>query len=132
MLGREIRDKAQMEKGALDLIQMDPQAVVVKGGHLSDDCDGCLCLENPNLEIHQLSTLRIQTQNTHGTGCAFSAAITAFLTRGFTILDSVNQAKEYLAETIDTGRQLKIGQGNGSVHHFYHLLNFPPHQEEGE
>ena len=132
LLGREIRDKAQMEKAALELIQMGPQAVVVKGGHLNGDCDDCLCLKNPHLEIHWLSTSRIQTQNTHGTGCTFSAAIAAFLARGFTILDSVNQAKGYLTQAIDAGRQLKIGKGNGPVHHFYHLWHFLPHPENGK
>lgn len=131
LLNREIRDKTQMEKAALDLIQMGPQAVVVKGGHLSDDCDDCLCLKNTN-EIHWLSTPRIQTQNTHGTGCTFSAAIAAFLARGFTILDSVSQAKKYLTGAIDAGKHLKIGQGNGPVHHFYHLWNFLPHHENVE
>lgn len=126
LLGREIRDKAQMEQAALDLIEMGPQAVVVKGGHLNGDCDDCLCLKNPDLEIHWLSTPRIQTQNTHGTGCTFSAAITAFLARGFAIFDSVNQAKKYLTQAVDAGSQLKIGQGNGPVHHFYHLWNFLP------
>lgn len=130
LVGREIRNKSQMEKAALDLIQMGPQAVVVKGGHLLGDCDDCLCLKNPSLEIHWLSNPRIHTKNTHGTGCTFSAAIAVFLARGFTILDSVNQAKKYLTKAIDAGRQLKIGQGNGPVHHFYHLWNFLPDEND--
>lgn len=51
LLGREIRDKAQMEKAALDLMQMGPQAVIVKGGHLNGDCDDCLCLKIPILKF---------------------------------------------------------------------------------
>lgn len=132
LLGREVCDKAQMEKAALDLIQMGPQVVIVKGGHLNGDCDDCVCLKNPHLEIHWLSTPRIQTRNTHGTGCTFSAAIAAFLARGFTILDSINHAKEYLTQAIDAGRGLKIGQGNGPVHHFHHLWNFLLHPENGK
>jgi hydroxymethylpyrimidine/phosphomethylpyrimidine kinase len=123
LLGRNIQDKAQMERAALDLIQMGPQAVVVKGGHLKGDCDDCLCLNTPTPEIYWFSSQRIQTRNTHGTGCTFSAAITAFLARGFTISNSVKQAKEYLTQAIDAGKQLKIGRGNGPVHHFYHLWN---------
>ena len=121
LLGRDIQDKGQMEKAALDLIQMGPQAVVVKGGHLSGDSDDCLCIRNPNPEIHWLATRRIQTQNTHGTGCTFSAAIAAFLARGSDILDAVSQAKKYLTQAIDAGKHLKIGRGNGPVHHFHHL-----------
>lgn len=123
ILGRGVKDKAQMEKAALDLIQMGPQAVVVKGGHLNGDCDDCLCLKTSTPEIHWFSAEKIQTRNTHGTGCTFSAAITAFLARGFTILEAVKKAKEYLTQAIHAGKQLTIGQGNGPVHHFYHLWN---------
>ncbi len=121
LLGRDIQDRAQMEKAALDLMEMGPQAVIVKGGHLNGDCEDCLCLKNPHLEIHWLSTPRIPTRNTHGTGCTFSAAIAAFLARGFTIFDAAVQAKDYLTQAIEAGRYLHIGQGNGPVHHFYHL-----------
>lgn len=118
LLGRKICTKAQMEKAALDLVEMGPEAVVVKGGHLKEDCDDCLCLKN---EIHWLSAPRIQSQNTHGTGCTFSAAIASFLAKGFNILDSVRLAKEYLTKSIVAGSTLKIGQGNGPVHHFHQI-----------
>lgn len=124
LLGREIESKAEMEQAALDLIQMGPQAVVVKGGHLNGDCEDCLCLKHPKFEIHWLSSPRIQTHNTHGTGCTFSAAIAAFLAQGFSIVDSISQAKIYLTEAIEAASQLKIGQGNGPVHHFFHLWKF--------
>lgn len=126
LLEREILDKAQMEKAALDLIQMGPKAVVVKGGHLKGNCDDCLCLKNPNIEVHWLPSPRIQTRNTHGTGCTFSAAIAAFLARGFTIFDAVIQAKHYLTQSIEAGAHIKIGRGNGPVHHFHHLWSFVP------
>ncbi len=124
LLGRQIQTKYQMEKAALDLIELGPQAVVVKGGHLNGSCDDCLCMKNPHIEIHWFSNPRIQTQNTHGTGCTFSAAIAAFLARGFTIFDSVQQAKMYLTKSVEAGVHLKIGQGNGPVHHFHHLWSF--------
>ncbi|MDR2539242.1 MAG: bifunctional hydroxymethylpyrimidine kinase/phosphomethylpyrimidine kinase [Chlamydiales bacterium] len=124
LLGREIKSKTQMEQAALDLIQMGPRAVVVKGGHLNGDCEDCLCLKDPKLEIRWFSAPRIQTQNTHGTGCTFSAAIAAFLARGFSVVDSITQAKEYITEAIEAGRQVKVGQGHGPVHHFFHLWKF--------
>lgn len=120
LLEREIEDKEQMEKAALELLQMGPKAVVLKGGHLNGDCDDCLCLNRKKPEIHWFSSRRIQTRNVHGTGCTFSAAIAAFLARGFTVLDSVTRAKEYITEAIDAGKEWKIGRGNGPVHHFYH------------
>lgn len=125
LLGREIETKTQMEQAALDLVEMGPQAVIVKGGHLKGNCDDCLCMKNSNIEIHWLSNPRIQTKNTHGTGCTFSAAIAAFLARGLPIFDAVSLAKQYLTQSIEAGAHVKIGQGNGPVHHFHQLWNFP-------
>ncbi|MDR3623538.1 MAG: bifunctional hydroxymethylpyrimidine kinase/phosphomethylpyrimidine kinase [Chlamydiales bacterium] len=119
LLGRKIQNKAQMEKAALDLIEMGPLAVLVKGGHLDADCSDCLCLKNSNKQIHWFSSKRISTQNTHGTGCTLSAAIAAFLAKGFSIHESVQRAKEYLTQAISAGASLRIGQGNGPVHHFW-------------
>jgi hydroxymethylpyrimidine/phosphomethylpyrimidine kinase len=129
LLERKIQDKNQMEKAALELIQMGPKAVVLKGGHLNGDCDDCLCLNSKKPEIYWFSSQRIQARNTHGTGCTFSAAIAAFLARGFTIFDSVKQAKEYLTEALNAGKELQIGKGNGPVHHFYHFWNNLPYYE---
>jgi hydroxymethylpyrimidine/phosphomethylpyrimidine kinase len=121
LLGREVKDKSHMENAAIDLVKMGPRAVLVKGGHLSGSCDDCLCIKNPNIEIHWLTNKRIETKNTHGTGCTMSAAIASYLAKGFSILDSVTKAKNYLTKSIMAGAQLKIGQGNGPVHHFHHL-----------
>lgn len=123
LIGREVHTKADMEKAALDLLEMGPQNVVVKGGHLDGNCDDCLVTKNSNTDIHWLSSQRIQTKNTHGTGCTFSAAITAFLAKGFTIFESVSFAKQYLTKSIEAGANIKVGQGNGPVHHFHHLWN---------
>lgn len=69
LLGREIHNKSQMEKGAIEIAQKGPQAVVLKGGHLNGDCDDCLCLKTGSqIEIHWFTTPRIPTGNTHGTG----------------------------------------------------------------
>jgi hydroxymethylpyrimidine/phosphomethylpyrimidine kinase len=125
LLGCEIRSKIQMEKAALELVAMGPQTVVVKGGHLSGDCDDCLVLKDP-LEIHWLSSPRIQTKNTHGTGCTFSAAIASFLAHRFTIFESVSRAKQYVTKSIQAGAHVQIGRGNGPIHHFHHLWNFLP------
>jgi hydroxymethylpyrimidine/phosphomethylpyrimidine kinase len=124
LLGRAIQTREQMEKAAVDMIGMGPEAVVVKGGHLDGNSDDCLCLKNPKVEIHWLSNPRIQTKNTHGTGCTFSAAITCFLAQGFSIFDSVHHAKAYITKSIEAGAQLKIGKGNGPVHHFHHLWDY--------
>ena|SRR3990167_724514 len=117
-LEREVRTKNQMKEAAFDLAQMGPKAVLVKGGHLLDSCDDCLCI---NGKIYWISHERIQTINTHGTGCTLSAAICAFLARGFSLFDAVQCGKKYLYESIKAGAHFKIGEGHGPVHHFHSL-----------
>lgn len=119
ILGRPIRNRQQMKQAGLELLEFGPQAVVIKGGHLPDDCDDCLCVKN--LEPIWLSEKRIQTKNTHGTGCTFSAAIAAFLAQEITPVEAVQKAKQYLTQAILAGKNLQIGRGQGPVHHFHDL-----------
>jgi hydroxymethylpyrimidine/phosphomethylpyrimidine kinase len=122
LLQREVSTKLQMEQAAFDLLAMGPEAVVVKGGHLSEgSCDDCLCIRSPSPKIHWFSSPRIKTKNTHGTGCTFSAAITAYFSKGMDILEAVNQAKKYTSRCIEAGEQFEIGHGNGPLHHFASL-----------
>lgn len=121
ILGWKIRTKSQMERAARELLEMGPKGVVVKGGHLDGEAEDCLVLKHLDLEMYWFTTLRIQTRNTHGTGCTFSAAIAAFLAKGYSIMDAVKQAKHYITEAIRAGAQCTVGQGNGPVHHFHHL-----------
>lgn len=132
LLGISIQSKEEMEKAALDLLKEGPQAVIVKGGHFNGDADDCLLLKDFKIEPHWFNSKRINTKNTHGTGCTFSAAIASFLARGFTIFDSVKYAKEYLTESIVEGAHLKIGEGNGPVHHFHHLWKFLSNAKNNE
>ncbi len=90
---------------------------MIKGGHLSGDSDDCIAVAG--MDIQWLSTPRINTRHTHGTGCTFSAAIAAFLARGFTTVDAIREAKGYLTKAIEGGAEMTIGQGNGPVHHFH-------------
>ncbi len=129
LVGYEILTKADMEKAALDLLEMGPQNIVVKGGHLNGNCDDCLAIKNSSIEIRWLSSQRIQTKNTHGTGCTFSAAIASFLAKGFTVFESVSLAKQYLTKSIEAGANIKVGQGNGPVHHFHRLWNDLPYTQ---
>jgi hydroxymethylpyrimidine/phosphomethylpyrimidine kinase len=62
---------------------------------------------------------RIQTRNTHGTGCTLSAAIAAGLARDRGLAEAVHDAKEYITSAIAAADRLAIGKGPGPVHHFY-------------
>lgn len=104
----------------LSLRQLGTSAVLLKGGHLeqSSYSDDLLITQN---EIHQLSAERIDTINTHGTGCTLSSAIASFLAQGYNLQQSVSHAKQYITQTIASADKLSVGQGRGPVDHFFML-----------
>ena len=96
--------------------RLGPQAVLVKGGHENGPESTDVYVDGDKVET--LSTPRIATKNTHGTGCTLSAAIAALLTRTDR-LDAVRRAKSYLTEALRESKQLSVGSGHGPVHHFH-------------
>lgn len=120
VLHRKIYTKAHMEQAGLDLIQMGIRAVIIKGGHLShQSCDDCLCISDLFHQVYWFSSPRIETKNTHGTGCTFSSAVAAYLAKGFPLINAVDNAKKYLFHCIKEGAEYNFGQGYGPVHHFF-------------
>ncbi len=95
------------------------KAVLVKGGGIKGEARGIdVFFDGQNLEI--LQTIMIDTDNTHGTGCTLSAAITANLASGKDLLTAVKQGKEYVTAALKYA--LNIGAGQGPVGHFFPLL----------
>jgi len=118
ILGSPINSRDDMEQAAKDICKMGPQAVVVKGGNrLKDSSDDCLYIRDG--QILWLNQKRVQTNNVHGTGCTFSAAITAFLAHSFSIENAVQESKKYLTGAIEAGANYQLGAGKGPVMHFY-------------
>ncbi len=100
------------------LIEMGPKAVLMKGGHAV----GGICtdvLVDANGVIATCAAPRIDTHNTHGTGCTYSAAIAAQLAQGLGLRDAVTTAHAYLQAAIKAADTLHIGKGHGPVHHFH-------------
>jgi len=110
--GITIRDTESMRQAALCLRKMGAQDVLVKGGHLVGAPTDVLLHGDSWFEFR---APRLDTQHTHGTGCAYSAAITAGLARGLRLHDAVARAKQYLNEAIRTAPGL--GHGHGPVNH---------------
>src|SRR5579864_2213827 len=108
----EVCDVAGMRHAAEMLAAMGPKAVLVKGGHLAGDAIDILFHEGKWLEF---SAPRIETQHTHGTGCTYSAAITASLAAGDDLVTAVDRAKRYITEAIRSNPGL--GAGSGPVNH---------------
>lgn len=95
-------------------------AVVIKGGHSGDKntSDDCVYLKESD-EVEWLMGHRINTRNTHGTGCTFSSATAAYLAKGEPLMSALEQAKRYVQGAIDMGSDYRLGKGHGPVHHFF-------------
>jgi hydroxymethylpyrimidine/phosphomethylpyrimidine kinase len=100
-----------MRTAAEELVAMGPAAALVKGGHLGGD--RAIDVYFDGSEFHELDGPRYETEDTHGTGCALAAAITAGLAKGVAPLDAIRTAKDFVAGAIRTG--LRIGRGYGPV-----------------
>ena len=112
LTGAEVRDVAGMRQAAEKLAAMGPQAVLVKGGHLEGDPIDILFQRG---EWTEFTSPRIETRHTHGTGCTFSAAITASLASGHDLPEAIRRAKRYITEAIRNNPGL--GSGAGPLDH---------------
>ena len=102
------------------LLALGSQAVLLKGGHSLSKYSDDLFLDK-SAEIRWLKAKRIQTKNTHGSGCTLSAAICAFIAQKVSIFDACRFAKNYLKDAMNSSKKNSVGKGFGPVHHFYHL-----------
>jgi hydroxymethylpyrimidine/phosphomethylpyrimidine kinase len=108
--GRQIKDHSSMESAAKDIAQLGPRAVLIKGGHLGGEATDLLYADGL---FHAFS--RIETAHTHGSGCTYSAAITAELAKGVGLMAAIETAKRYITRAIETNPGL--GRGVGPVNH---------------
>lgn len=116
ILKRKIAKVSEMEEAARQILDMGAKNVLVKGGHLAGDPIDVLF---DGEDCYYLPAQRVQTKNTHGTGCTLSSAIAANLGKGLGVYEAVRQAKEYVTGAI--ANSLAIGKGVGPTHHFYAL-----------
>lgn len=114
LVGFPVVDRDSMHRAAEVLIGMGARNVLVKGGHLGGDPLDLLLMEGG--EVQEFSCARIDTPHTHGTGCTYSAAITAELAKGTGLMQAVSLAKIFVTEAIRTNPGL--GHGAGPLNHF--------------
>jgi hydroxymethylpyrimidine/phosphomethylpyrimidine kinase len=113
LTGRPVRTEGEMIDAAWRLRDLGAKAALVKGGHLAGEPVDIL-LDTDGVE-HRFTAPRIDTPHTHGTGCTYSAAITACLAQGMGLRDAVARAKHYITEAVRTNPGL--GHGSGPVNH---------------
>ena len=109
--------EAEMRAQAERLLGIGAKAVLIKGGH-AKSAQATDLLVTPSA-VARLTAEKIDTQNTHGTGCTLSAAIAAGLARGLRLSEAVTDAKTYVTAAIEAADELAIGKGHGPTHHFH-------------
>jgi hydroxymethylpyrimidine/phosphomethylpyrimidine kinase len=114
LVGFTVDNRDSMHRAAEALIAMGARNVLVKGGHLPGDALDLLYLEGG--DVQEFSSARIDTPHTHGTGCTYSAAITAELAKGTGLVQAVSLAKTFVTEAIRSNPGL--GRGSGPLNHF--------------
>lgn len=112
----KIKTKEDMEKAAIEISKMGCKSVLIKGGHLEGDALDILYTNN---KFYYFNNKRINTKNTHGTGCTLSSAIASNLALGDDISNAVKKGKDYVTLAIENS--LNLGSGNGPTNHFYDL-----------
>lgn len=127
ILGYPISNKKDMEKACMDMTKLGARSVLLKGGHMEGEPDD---LYYDGTNFHWISGTRIETKNTHGTGCTLSSAIAANLARGFDMLEAVKRGKSYIHMAIE--HSLDIGNGHGPTNHFYDLYRKAKMYQEAE
>lgn len=113
----QARNRDEMLAQGSALVAMGAQAVLIKGGH-GGGGEAEDVLVTPD-SADWFSVQRLQTQNTHGTGCTLSSAIAAGLAMGLDLVQAIRAAKAYLTAAIRSSDRLGIGHGHGPVDHFH-------------
>jgi hydroxymethylpyrimidine/phosphomethylpyrimidine kinase len=113
LAGMPVATEQDMEEAARRILALGPKNVLVKGGHLRDAATDILW---NGRDLSRFTAARIDSTNTHGTGCTFSSAIAACLARGYALRDAISEAKAYVTAAIREGFQ--AGRGVGALRHF--------------
>ena len=116
LAGMQIVSENDAREAAMRIVSIGTSSVVVKGGHLPGPP---VDLFYDGTEFREFKAARIDTKNTHGTGCTFASAIAAGLAKGMALVDAVGAAKEYVTDAIRCS--LDIGHGHGPLNHLFRL-----------
>ena len=107
----------EMREQGERLLEMGAKAVLIKGGHATGLQSVDLLVEHDG--VTRFAAHRVQTRNTHGTGCTLSSAIAASLAKGLDLAEAVRLAKRYVTDALAAADRIKVGQGAGPLHHFH-------------
>lgn len=118
LTGLTIEDTDGMKKAANYILETGCLSVMVKGGHLKGDKLYDIYLHRNGDEM-VFESDAIVSENTHGTGCTLSSAMAVYTALGMTMSDAIAKAKRYVHQAIETGKDVKTGEGHGPLNHFH-------------
>ena len=116
LCGFKINNQDDMLRAAKKIATSIKGGVLIKGGHFSDTADDLLYIDGKEVWYKQE---KIYNENTHGTGCTLSSAIACNLADGYSIEDSIRNAKTYITGALKAG--LNLGKGSGPLEHNYNI-----------
>ena len=125
----KINNLEDMETAAEKIMGFGCSAVLVKGGHLKGKQLFDVYLDKSGRKQVFLAEF-VDTNNTHGTGCSLSSAIAAFMARKLDLLTAIAEAKIYIHQAIESGKDVKTGEGNGPLNHFFNPIKLIKHELE--
>ena len=115
LTGRSVTSTPEAREAARRIHDLGAMSVIVTGGHFPGSQVVDILFDGENL--YELTGPRLASQNTHGTGCAFGAAIAAVLARGRSLVDATESAKKYVEEAIR--HSISLGRGQGPINHLW-------------
>lgn len=121
LCGFEIYTKEDAQKACIYLSEFSPKYVLIKSLEFDSKYSYDCLYDKRNNEFTYFKNLRIDTKNTHGTGCTLSSAIACFLAKGFSMKTSVEKANTYVYEAIKDGALFAIGKEKGPINHMHKL-----------
>lgn len=122
LLGGASLDDARLLPDAAKTLSNDfGVSVLLKAGHLTDDHLVDIFYDAQKGALLELPSVRVDTPNTHGTGCTLSSAFASMLAKGMSLQEAAQHAKTYINQAIVSGADYVIGHGHGSVNHFWNL-----------
>ncbi len=124
LTGKHIASQKELPEMARRLSQNGKVSVLMKAGHATENELIDIFYNAEENTTTELRSPRIDTKNTHGTGCTMSSAFASFLAQGYSLTDAAKAAKEYINKAILSGAQYEIGHGHGPVDHFFRLRSF--------
>lgn len=116
LVGQPLTCSQDMEQAALALLEKGARAVLLKGGHLAGDSVSDLLMTGGGAKFW-MQAPRIDTPNTHGTGCTLSSAIASHLALGAPLPVAIQRARDYVRAGLAAGARVRTGSGSGPLNH---------------